>query len=237
MRNGKKVKKLGSLLGDAEDVRRRKGLATNALINMLQTYLRPHKISETKRIRLYNALVLPILTYNSSTWALTSTEEKSLDAFHRKQLRQVLGIKYPDIITNHDLYERTNSIPLSQTIARLRFNLFGHVLRRDPNIPANLALEGFMKEGNRHRGRTKINIQSVLSQDIRKLEIGPTPIYPTPPATQDHSYCLSAPEIINGPLSLDLADDLNNIRSIAQDRTTWRCLGEKLRARGKPSGC
>ena len=38
--------------------------------------------------------------YNCSTWGLTNAEESKFDAFHRRQLRRVLGIKYPTIISN-----------------------------------------------------------------------------------------------------------------------------------------
>ncbi|RQM09059.1 hypothetical protein KXD40_008052 [Peronospora effusa] len=47
------TRKLGSLLGDAEDVSRRKNLATTALHRMLKVWLRPSKTSEATRLRLY----------------------------------------------------------------------------------------------------------------------------------------------------------------------------------------
>ncbi|UIZ23662.1 hypothetical protein KXD40_007818 [Peronospora effusa] len=65
------TRKLGSLLGDAEDVFRRKNLATAALHRMWKVWLRPSKTSEATRLRLYNCYVLPILLSNCGTWALT----------------------------------------------------------------------------------------------------------------------------------------------------------------------
>ena len=55
------TRKLGSLLGDSEDLAKRKNLAIIAFKNMTSVFIRRHKISETRRMRLYNALILPIL--------------------------------------------------------------------------------------------------------------------------------------------------------------------------------
>ncbi|KAG6623384.1 putative EndonucleaseReverse transcriptase [Phytophthora cinnamomi] len=75
------TKKLGSLLGDAEDVSRRKQLARAALNRMWTLWLRTSQTSERTRVRLYNSYVLPILLYNCGTWALTKGTCSALRAF------------------------------------------------------------------------------------------------------------------------------------------------------------
>ena len=55
-------KKLGSLLGDSEDMVARKQLTTAAMTGMEKIWLRKGKIGIDKRLKLYNALVKPILT-------------------------------------------------------------------------------------------------------------------------------------------------------------------------------
>ena len=49
-------------------------------------------------------MVKSVLTYNSGTWGLSKTEELSLNAFHRRQLKQVLGVKYPVKMRNSIVY-------------------------------------------------------------------------------------------------------------------------------------
>ena len=61
------TKKLGSLLGDSEDIVARKQRATAAMTRMEKIWIRKGKISIEKRLKLYNALVESILTYNVST--------------------------------------------------------------------------------------------------------------------------------------------------------------------------
>ena len=99
-------------------ISRRKQLAIAAFKNMQTIFIRRQKISEERRLRLYNALVLPVLTYNCGTWALTEQQQKATDAFHRKQLRILLGIFYPEKISKKELYKRCNTEPLGHFITR-----------------------------------------------------------------------------------------------------------------------
>ena len=101
------TKKLGSLLGDAEDMLRRQQLATVAFGKLWTLWIRRSLVSEDLRIRLYNAFVLPILCYNCATWAPTKQQLSRIEAFHRKQLRALIGIVFPNRIRNERLYERT----------------------------------------------------------------------------------------------------------------------------------
>ena len=98
------VKKVGSLLGDTEDIMRRKQLAIASMNSMNKIWIRRTKIEI--KYKLYNALVKPVLTYNCATWGLTKQEEQKLDAFHRQQLRHIIGKKYPHIISNYKSYKR-----------------------------------------------------------------------------------------------------------------------------------
>ena len=106
------VKKLGSLLGDTEDVLRRKNLARAALSRMWKLWINRNRLSESLRIRLYNAYIKPVLLYNCGTWGITDTVLKGLESFHRSQLRRILGIYYPDHLSNKDVYSRCMCHPL-----------------------------------------------------------------------------------------------------------------------------
>ena len=93
--------------------RRRWGLVspTNSLrlplsVPMSSLWLRRQHVSERLRLRLYNAFVRPVLLYNAGTWGLTGSETDKLNAFHRKQLRLLNGIKWLQRISNSNLYER-----------------------------------------------------------------------------------------------------------------------------------
>ena len=119
---------MGSLL-----IEHRKHLSNIAFNKMEQIWHRADKTKQRTRIKLYNTLMRSVQLYNCGTWALTKTDEEKLDSFHRKQLRRVLGIRYPTKISNKSLYKKNfEQTPISLEVLQARWRLFGHVLRREP---------------------------------------------------------------------------------------------------------
>ena len=204
------VKKLGSLLGDKEDLERRKQMATIAFKNLMNIWLKKYQISTKKKMMLYNSLVIPILLYNCSTWSLTSQQSNSLDVFHRRQLRHLLGIFWPEKITNDDLYKRCQAQPLSKIVKSRRLSLLGHILRRDSNIPANLAINNYFNrcENRKYRGRIPTSISQVTDSYIKAsfcVEVH---------ADQEHFQ--------RNVLKLTELSDVEKLKSTAENRNFWR---------------
>jgi hypothetical protein len=169
------TKKLGSLLGDHEDLKRRKQLAANAFSKSKALWPNTSGVSLTKRLRIYNACVKPVLTYNMSTWALTQAESNELDAFHRRQLRSIIGVRYPDTISNNELYARTKTTPLSLEMFLARWKLFGHTLRMNNEVPAKQAMLDYFSieksgETSAFQGRPRTTPPIVLSQDLEQMK-------------------------------------------------------------------
>ncbi|RLO12323.1 hypothetical protein DYB28_014194 [Aphanomyces astaci] len=76
--------------------------------------------------------------YHYGTWALTKTQLLRLEAFHRRQLRCIIRLFYPNRISNAALYTRCDCEPLRVTLLRARWRLFRHILGRPLDIPANI---------------------------------------------------------------------------------------------------
>ena len=167
---GKTLKKFRTLIGDTKYVQRRKQLSTAALAKLQNVWVRGDKLNKKTKLKLYRALVKSVLN-NCSTWALTQAEEKKSDAFHRKQLMRFGGIRYPVKITNKALYKQCNECPLSLYVLEKRWCLFGHILRRDREIPANKVMEGFfVPQGDKYRGIPITTLPVVLNNDLSRLE-------------------------------------------------------------------
>ena len=148
------------------------------------------------------ALVKTFLTYICGTWALAQTELNKLDAFHRKQLRKVLNIYYPTKISNKTLYKKCNEKPLSAHILQSRWRLFGHILRRNEEIPANKAMQlYFHRTEKRFRGRPTTTLPVIINKDLSQIQ---------------------------NNLSLKSTDDLKYLRSLAQDRDQWKSLTKQI---------
>ena len=99
--------KLGSKLGDREDIKRRKELSNIALSNNETVWKKKWKTKLKTRLRLYELLFKSVLLYNCVIWGLSRSDQKKLNSFHRRRVRRVIGIKWPHRITNKKLYQVT----------------------------------------------------------------------------------------------------------------------------------
>ena len=121
-----------------------------------------------------------------------------------------MGIHYPTKISNKALYKKAGEKPISDTMRRARWKLFGHILRRNSNIPANVAMKFYFRDqGSRYRGRPRTTLPVVLNKDLVKF--------------QDHIKKKREYRSLRN-LRLEKAEDLENMRLIAQDREKWKNL-------------
>ena len=193
------TRKLGSLLGDTEDVARRMQLANVSFHKMWTVWFRGAQISLHLRLWLYSAYVLPVLTYNIGTWGLTKTELSRLDAHHCRHLRQIIGIRWPHCISNDALYRRTHSSPISAAIRAARWSLFGHVVQLPLDAPVQRAIDAYLEDTGtpKFRGRPRCTLPTTLGENLRRIG-----------------------------RQLRNSDDIDALRTL--NRSTWRDLGREL---------
>ena len=114
----RKCKYLGSLLGTEEDIKHRKQM-TMTVFHKMQSKLQSKKISFTIRMKLFRTYITSVFLYNSELWTLTKKLENEIDVFQRNILKKIMKIKYPIIIKNDELYDRTNETPWSKVIIKV----------------------------------------------------------------------------------------------------------------------
>ena len=116
-------------------------------------------------MKVFNALVIPMLSYAASTWAMTRTEEKKLDAMEMKMLRTILNIRWSDRVRNEDIRRRTQQVPVSLKIKRARLKWLGHMERMQVNrIPRKVSKARMI--GRRPRGRPRTRWDQVVERDL-----------------------------------------------------------------------
>ena len=154
-------------------------------------------------------LVKSILLYNCSTWEMTIQDKQHLDSFHRKQLRQILNIRWSHKIRNKKLYERTNSKPVSIEMTRRRWNLLGHILRLDKETPGRKAMKFMFEEKSNKtfRGRKRATIYTTINRNIKK--------------TKDNNSSFSIREI-------ESEIDLHNIGIKARSKKHWKVVVKQV---------
>ena len=189
-------KSLGSLLCSTADIDRRIILANSAFQTFHRVWLQGTKIPLNRKLQVYEAQVLSVLLYNSSSWSAPKHVMEKLNVCHRKHLRRICNIFYPGVISNKELYRRCETVPITERVRKARWTLLGHVLRMDDNCPAFLSICFAIEQSQilkGRRGRPRSNLLDMIKSDLSL-----------------HN------------LFLNNNDDLYNLRCSAFDRPTWR---------------
>ncbi|GFR71801.1 hypothetical protein ElyMa_000361600 [Elysia marginata] len=116
----------------------------------------------------------------------------------QKTLLNILDIHYPTLISNKSLYKICNETPLSVQIVESCWRLFGHILRRDNDIPTNRAMQAYFNTlTTKFRGRPSTTLTIILNKELSQA-------FPQ--------------------MKLKTTKDLQNLHSLAQDRGNWKSL-------------
>ena len=102
----------------------------------------------------------------------------SIDSFHRRQLQYALGIKYPRVITNQQLYyDVTKCEPWSVVTERRRLSWLGHLMRLNPETPARQSFKEALRPVKRKPGRPPITWITTIQQYLSKRDIHTNLLY------------------------------------------------------------
>ncbi|XP_071804860.1 uncharacterized protein [Asterias amurensis] len=83
------------------DIQHRICLANAAFNTFTKLWMQPRKISITLLMHVYNAMVLSVFMYNSSSsWAAPQNVLEKLDTCHRRHLRRILRCRRPSSMSN-----------------------------------------------------------------------------------------------------------------------------------------
>ena len=115
---------LGSVIaidgGTERDVRVRNGKARTAFL-LLRPVWRSNVISLRTKLRIFNTNVKSVLKYGAETWRVTKNNSAKIQALTNRCLRNILGVRWPNTISNEDLLAKTQEeIAESQSVVRSR---------------------------------------------------------------------------------------------------------------------
>ena len=120
------------------------------------------------------------MLYCAETWTLRKIDADRLQAFHMRCLRQIVGVKWYDHVTNDAVRATTGVEDIESRIRRRRLALFGHVVRLEPGVPAHDALRVSLNIQNgmspnpswkRPRGRPRKAWVDVIQHDIGSMTL------------------------------------------------------------------
>ena len=191
---------LGSKLCSERDIANRCNKANVAFYTYKNLWLNSSvQICESRKLKLYEALVTSVLLYNCSSWGATKSVLDSVDVLQRKHLRQILRIFWPNTIINENLYKRCQVRPLTERIAKARWKMLGHVLRSGESTPAYLSFRFACLSKGQYKGRRgahRTNLYDIVIKDLLLKKVIPNKVM----------------KVL----------DFNNLVHMAHDRVKWR---------------
>ncbi|KAL8596941.1 hypothetical protein ACOMHN_027887 [Nucella lapillus] len=148
---------LGSVVskdgGADDDIKSRISKARHAF-KTLQPIWQSSALSLHNKIRIFNTNVKSVLLYGSETWRTTKTNRKKLQTFINRCLRNILNIRWPEVISNEDLWTRTKQTLIGEDIRKRKWGWIGHTMRKPPSNVTRQALD-WNPQGKRKVGRPR----------------------------------------------------------------------------------
>ncbi|XP_063680130.1 uncharacterized protein LOC134815520 [Bolinopsis microptera] len=108
---------LGTKLGSEQDVTNRINKANSAFWSFDKLWCQGSErsqITEKRKIKLYDSLVVSVLLYNCCCWAVPQHVLESVDVVQRKHLKRILHIYWPSSISNKALYAPLQTLTTSK---------------------------------------------------------------------------------------------------------------------------
>jgi len=104
---------------------------------------------------IFRSNVKAVLLYGSETWKEMKTATSKLQTYVNRCLRKILNIHWPEVISNEELWRRTEEVEMSMQIKRRKWKWVGHTLRKANEAIEREALD-WNPQGKRRRGRPRL---------------------------------------------------------------------------------
>ncbi|XP_069983757.1 uncharacterized protein [Penaeus vannamei] len=100
-----------------KEVSRRIGLVAGVMNSLNKSLWRCRYLCRRTKLRVFKALIMPVLLYGSETWILSCALESHLDAFCNQSFHRIMGYCWRDHVSNQRLHHETASKTPPQGIA------------------------------------------------------------------------------------------------------------------------
>ena len=119
----------------------------------------------------YIASVISTLLYGSETWTTYAGQESRFNTFHLRSIRRILGISWPDKVTNADVLFRAGLPSMYTLLRQHRLRWLGHVRRMDDGRIPKYILYGELALGRRTTSHPHLRYKYVCVRDMKAVDI------------------------------------------------------------------
>src|SRR5579871_4304654 len=123
------------------------------------------------KLKVYRAVVLPVLLYASETWTVYSRHVRKLNHFHTLCLRKVLNIKWQDKIPNTTVLDRAGIPSIDTLLRESQIRWAGHVARMPDHRLPKIIFYGEIQNGRRSQGGQKKRFKDTLKTSLKSFGI------------------------------------------------------------------
>ena len=120
-----------SVDGDCSHETKRGLLLERKAMTHLESILKSRDITLPTKVRLVKAMVFPVVMYGCKSWTVKKAERGRIDAFELWFWRRLLRVPWTTRRSNQSiLKEISPGCSLEGLILKLKFQYFGHLMRR-----------------------------------------------------------------------------------------------------------
>ena len=121
----------------------------------LDSILKSRDITLPTRVHLLEAMVFPVVMYGCESWTVKKAECQRIDAFELWCWRRLLRVPWTAQRSNQSILKEISSeCSLEGMMLKLKFQYFGHLMRRVDSLEKTLTLGGI--GGRKKRGRQRM---------------------------------------------------------------------------------
>jgi hypothetical protein len=169
-------KHLGTTLTDQnsyqEEIKSRLKLG-NSCYHSVQNLVSSSLLSKNLKIKIYRALILPVVLYGCETWSLTLRENRTTRMFENRSLRRVFGPRRDEVtgewrkLHNEELNNLYSVPNIVRVVNSRRIKWAGHVARMEVERLVHRVLLG-NPEGKRPLGRPRRRWEDNSKMDVQE---------------------------------------------------------------------
>nr|VZI36145.1 unnamed protein product [Spirometra erinaceieuropaei] len=148
--------------------------ASQAFGRLQSTVWNRHGLQLSTKLKMYKAVILPMLLYGAETWTVYATQARRLNHLHLSCLRRILRLKWQDRISDTYVLERTGILSIYTILRQIQLRWSGHLVRMDDERLLKRLFYGDVATGSRRQGGQIRRYKDTLKSFLKCLQINPT---------------------------------------------------------------